>query len=94
MGRRLRAGSDVYSSYAKQPYIPASPPPSGPISFDGWANWNGTSFAAPKSVGEWPGGWPQPVARWLAVASLNRPVRGAVLNELSEQTFRVGWFVP
>jgi subtilisin family serine protease len=82
-------GVDVYSSYAKQPYTPAFPPPSGPVSFDGWANWNGTSFAAPHVSGR--------VARILAAASPSRPIRGAVLHELSEQTFRVGsigWFVP
>ena len=82
-------GVGVYSSYAKQAYNPAFPPPPGPLAFDGWANWNGTSFAAPHVTGR--------VARILAAASPDRPLRGAVLHELREQTFRVGtigWFVP
>jgi hypothetical protein len=81
-------GVDVYSSYAKQPYTPAFPTAT-PISFDGWANWNGTSFATPHVAGR--------VARILAAASPARPLRRAVLHELRTQTFRVGrigWFVP
>jgi subtilisin family serine protease len=82
-------GVGVYSSYAKQPYNPAFPPMSGPIAFDGWANWNGTSFATPHVSGR--------VARILAAASPDRPLRPAVLHDLATQTFRVGtigWFVP
>jgi subtilisin family serine protease len=82
-------GVGVYSSYARQPYNPAFPPPAGPLSFDGWADWNGTSFATPHVAGR--------VARILAAASPARPLRRAVLAELRTQTFRVGrigWFVP
>ena len=82
-------GVGVYSSYAKQPYNPAFPPSGGPIAFDGWANWNGTSFATPHVSGR--------VARILAAASPDRPLRPAVLHDLATQTFRVGtigWFVP
>jgi Subtilase family len=82
-------GVDVYSSYARQPYNPSFPPPGAPVAFEGWANWNGTSFAAPHVSGR--------VARILAAASPERPLRAAVLHELKQQTFRVGrigWFVP
>ena len=81
-------GVGVYSSYTKQRYNPTFPP-SGPVSFDGWANWNGTSFATPHVSGR--------VARILAAASPDRPLRPAVLHDLATQTFRVGtigWFVP
>jgi len=81
-------GVGVYSSYAIQPYMPEYPPPD-PISFQGWANWNGTSFATPHVSGR--------VARILAAAAPARPLRAAVLHDLRTQTFRVGrigWFVP
>jgi subtilisin family serine protease len=82
-------GVGVYSSYAKQAYNPSFPPPPGVLAFDGWANWNGTSFAAPHVSGR--------VARIMAAARPARPLRAEVLYELRQQTFRVGrigWFVP
>lgn len=43
-------GVDILSSYAKQPYQPASAG-TPQIDFDGWAIWNGTSFATPLVTG-------------------------------------------
>jgi Subtilase family len=67
-------GVEVYSSYVAQDYQPKFPPPAGPVHFEGWAHWNGTSFAAPHVSGD--------IARLLGQPGNAGMHRHAVLDHL------------